>query len=108
MCVTSVIKKKCPDNYKETFRKELEIYLKARALFGLKNFRAVLCYEGEHFLLKVRVPDYHHKGKGGGYRVICAFNLKKLVVLLVRIYQKSDCENIPTKELCEAFVDCIK
>lgn len=103
-----IIKKKCPNNYKEAFKKELESYLKARTLFGLKNFRAVLCSAGELYLLKVRMPDCHHKGKSGGYRVICAFNPKKLVVLLVKIYRKSDCENIPTKELCEVFIDCIK
>ena len=44
------IKKKCPDGYEETFKAELGEYLKARVHFGFKDFRAVLCSEGDLIL----------------------------------------------------------
>jgi mRNA-degrading endonuclease RelE of RelBE toxin-antitoxin system len=102
------ILKSCPKDYKEVFKQEIREYLVGRVVNGISDYRDVLRKLNDGYLLKIRVKDCNNKGRRGGYRVVLVFNLKTTNILLVKVYKKSDKENIPVKELLEILGDCIR
>jgi len=101
------ILKTCPKDYRELFKQEIREYIIGRVINGISDYRDILRKLDNGYLLKIRVKDCNNKGKRAGYRVILAFNLKTTSILFVKIYRKSDKENIPVKELLEILENCI-
>lgn len=80
-------------NITEESKLELQVNL-----FSLENFT----------IYKSRMKDCNNKGSRGGFRIIWAFNKESKKALLIRIYHKSDLDNILTKDIKEFLINCLK
>lgn len=58
-------------------------------------------------LFKLRVSACG-KGKSGGLRVIFAYEEQENLVILIRVYRKSDRENMTEEEIVENFIHCLE
>ena len=66
-------------------------------LFSFQNFQ----------LYKMRVSGCG-KGKSGGLRVIFSYEKEKNIVLLIRVYRKTEKENIPNHEIIDEIIYCLE
>ncbi len=86
--------------YKELFR---DIF------YANLSFSTLLFEEEPYKIFKKRINDPSgSKGKRGGLRLIWAYHTEEKAVILIRLYRKSEIENIPTYQLKENFLNCLE
>ena len=100
------LQKKCKGRELE---KEIEQYLEW-LISRVPDFdihHTILYSSSKFTLFKTRIRGCGGRGKRGGLRLVWAVNKRKTKVFLVRLYSKSELENIPTFELVEQLLKCV-
>ena len=96
------ISKTCK-NIKKLIKEHITDIIKSKLELQVNLFSA-----GNFTIYKSRMKDCNNKGSRGGFRIIWAFNKENKKILFIRIYHKSDLENILTDDLKEFLINCLK
>ncbi|MEJ5172518.1 MAG: hypothetical protein WHT47_02260 [Hydrogenothermaceae bacterium] len=100
------IQKKCKNiNLENEIKKHI---LNLVVQQNIDNLKPVLFKSNDVIILKTRLKSCSGKGKSGGLRLIWGYIYKREYVILIKVYSKSEIENIPLDELIEEFKKCLR